>query len=33
MGSGTKRTGVSIVSIQYLRAVAALLVVFYHAIY
>ena len=33
MGSGTKRTGASIISIQYLRAIAALLVVFYHAIY
>ena len=33
MGSGAERTGGSIVSIQYLRAVAALLVVFYHTIY
>jgi exopolysaccharide production protein ExoZ len=33
MGSGAERTGGSIVSIQYLRAVAALLVVFYHALY
>jgi len=33
MGNAGNRQGASIVSIQYLRAVAALLVVFYHALY